>query len=144
MPNVSSKMLNHLARHPSAYARFAATGQLPESHRPKSPLIDLLRAIGPRWCGAIRGLQVSPALGYAGSRRFASAAQALNWLAPSDEVIGNYPAYSWQLKHFQQALWLQDLEAASTAFPQRLYELYPRLSRPAAGGVRMPPELDRP
>lgn len=141
MPAVSSKMLNHLARHPSAYARFAATGQIPQSHRPKSPLIDLLRAIGPRGCEAIRGLQVSLPLGYAGSRRFASASQALNWLAPSDEVIGSYPAYSWQIRHFSKQLWLQDLEAASTEFPQRLYELYPRLSRPAGAGHRAPQSL---
>jgi len=143
MPHVSSKMLNHLARNPAAYAHFAASGTLPQSHRPSSPLIDVLRAVGPRWCAAIRGLQVGPALGYTGSRRFATAAQALHWAAPSDEVIGHYPAQSWQIRQFSRTLWLQDLEAASTEFPQRLYERFPRLSRPAAAGVRMPAALDR-
>lgn len=122
-------MLNPLTRHPAAYARFAATGKLPPSYAPESPLIALLRAIGPRWCGQIRGLRVGPDLGYSGSRQFQTAAQALRWMAPDDEVIGSHPAESWRLKGFRDPLFLEDLAAHCSSFPERLYQEFPRLHR---------------
>lgn len=129
MPTVSSKMLNHLARNPAAYARFATTGALPASHTPRSPLIDLLTAIGPRWRGLVRGLTVGPELGYGGRRQFQTAAQALKWLAPDQEVIGHHPAESWRLKGFHTVLTLEDLQAHSASFPHKLMQAFPRLSR---------------
>jgi len=107
------------------------TGRLPQGVRPQSPLIDLLRALTPRDLLAIHGLTVDPRLGYQGSRQFHNAAQALNWLAPSDEVFDSFPAESWRHKGFSKRLTLRDLQANCAQFPEALLAHYPRLAGPA-------------
>lgn len=124
----TSKQLHLLATRPGAHARFVQTGQLPQGVAPKSPLIDLLRALSPRDLGAIRGLRVDASLGYGGSRQFQTAAQALRWLAPDDEVFGAFPAESWRLKNFSRKLTLADLARNCPELPAGLADRNPRLA----------------
>lgn len=100
--------------------------------RPKSPLITLLKALGPGELGFIKGVTVGPSLGYSGTHRFDFASQALRWVCPSDEVFGSFPAQSWCIAGFQKTLYLEDLAQCCSEFPQRLFERYPRLCRPTA------------
>ncbi len=123
----TAKQLHLLATRPSAYARFVTTGRLPRGVRPQSPLIDLLRALAPRDRLSIRGVVVDARLGYQGRRQFHDAQQALNWLAPSDEVFGFFPAESWRIKQFQRALTLDDLVANCSGAPAHLLLKYPLL-----------------
>ena len=123
----SSKLLHRLATHPHEYARWQLTGRLPSGVKPDSPLIRLLRALPARDLLRIKGVVVDSRLGYTGSRRFANAAQAIQWLAPSDEVFGSFPAESWRDKRFARQLTLEELAASCSEFPEQLYERFPGL-----------------
>ncbi len=123
----TAKQLHILATRPSAYARFVTTGRLPRGTRPQGPLIDLLRKLDPRERLSIRGVVVDARLGYLGRRQFHDAQQALNWLAPADEVFDAFPAESWRIKNFQRGLVLQDLAANCSVFPEQLFSKYSRL-----------------
>ena len=123
----SSKILHRLATRPHEYARYLQTGRLPRGVRPDSPLIRLLKALSPRDLVQIAGVTVNSSLGYTGSRQFANALQALQWVAPADEVFDSFPAESWRDKRFAKQLHLEDLGAVSARFPEHLYARYPRL-----------------
>ena len=126
MPN--SAALHRLATNPQAYARWKMTGRLPQGERPQGALIDLLQALSPRDRAGLRGVTVNPALGYNGSRQFASGVQALRWAAPSAEVFGSFPAKSWQIRHIRR-LSLDDLLANTAQAPSGIRERYPHLCR---------------
>ncbi len=130
---VHPKQIRELARSPSAYVKFQATGQLPRMVRPASPLITLLEAIHPRYLPHIIGVTVGPELGYSGSRTFHSAAQALQWVRPEREVLESrsFPAESWRLKNFRGKLHLEDLLDHSSDWPEQILQQHPRLRRPA-------------
>lgn len=102
--------------------RFQATGKLPSGIRPSSPLITLLEQIGAQDLAGIRGLTVDMRLGYAGSRTFQTAGQALLWLKPAAEVFGSFPAESWRIKECTRQLFLEDLQECSENFPERLLQ----------------------
>ncbi len=130
----SSKSLHRLATNPADYVRFLSTGRLPRGARPQGPLVELLAALSPRDLVRIRGVTVGPSLGYSGSRRFATAAQARQWVAPDDEVFGAFPADSWRDKRFVRPLHLEDLAECCAEFPEALLAAYPRLRRPTLPG----------
>ena len=123
MPAISPKAINRLIRRPHEFARFQATGQLPQGVRPQSPLIDALLKIPPADRVRIMGLRVDASLGYQGSRLFHNAEQALRWIRPDAEVFGSFPAESWRIKNFRGPLSLADLLRASASHPPRLAEL---------------------
>lgn len=125
----TSKQLNRLATNPADMMRFQATGKLPRGVKPASPLITLLEQIGVRDLTCIVGLTVDERLGYAGSRTFHTAAQAMHWLKPAPEVFGSFPAESWRIKAYSQQLYLEDLKACSTGFPESLLREHARLLR---------------
>lgn len=105
---MDSRTLHRLATNPKALMDFRATGRLPVSVKPKSPLITLLQSLHPRERVQIASVFVSEALGYTGARNFANAQQALNWLCPSGS--SSCPAsQSWQNKRFQKVLTIDDL-----------------------------------
>ena len=79
MPTITHLQMKELARNPSAYMRYQATGKLPPTVTPSSPLIDLLEAIPPRVRLRIRGVRIAPALGYQTARQFHTAEQLLKW-----------------------------------------------------------------
>jgi hypothetical protein len=126
----SSKALHRLATHPHEYARYLQTGQLPEGVTPRSPLITLLKRLSPRDLQQLRGVTVDGRLGYTGSRMFHWGTQALQWIAPSSEVFGSFPADSWRDKRFNRELFLEDLAECCSQFPATLFEKYPQLRRP--------------
>ena len=77
---------------------------------------------------------MGPALGYAGSRQFHTAEQALKWCRPAREMLEseNFPADSWRMKGFHKEIYLDDLLACATSFPDGLKSAYPRLCNPLA------------
>lgn len=127
---VSPKMLHRLATNPHDYMRFATTGRLPQSTRPSSPLITLLQAISPRDLARLVGVQVDARLGYTGSRQFHYGPQVLNWIYPSDEVFGSFPADSWRDKRFTGPLYLETLAECCASFPPEFFKRYRQLCRP--------------
>lgn len=101
--------MHRLATHPAELMRFQATGRLPSSVPPSSPLIELLRKIGPSDLTRLLGVTVDDRLGYTGSRQFQTAMQALNWVAPPGEHFDtHWPAESWRDKRFSRALTLEE------------------------------------
>ena len=137
---VTSKQLKRLATNPTDYVRFMATGQLPDTVRPTSPLIDLLLRLSPRDRIAIVGLTVDSSLGYSGSRIFGNAEQALRWIRPEAEMLRSesYPARSWQDKRFTGPITLDTLLEKASSYPASLRRGYPQLcARPA----RLAPQI---
>lgn len=126
------KQLHIIATRPAAYARFVATGQLPQGIRPCSPLIDLLSAIALPDRLAIRGVTIDERLGYQGSRRFHNAELALQWVRPSSEVFDSFPAETWRTKAFHRVLTLKDLAECCSLLPEAMFARYPRLGAPPA------------
>lgn len=116
---MSQNAINHMMRNPSAYLRYQATGELPRGVRPSSPLIDLLSKISPRDRLEIKGIRIHT-LGYSNSMVWQNAQQLMNWLKPSEEVFGSYPAGSYQDKRFRRVLTLDDLRSASSHCPERI------------------------
>lgn len=125
----TSKQLHRLATNPADMMRFQATGKLPSGVKPASPLITLLEQVGVRDLACIAGLTVDERLGYAGSRTFHTAAQALHWLKPAPEVFGSFPAESWRIKTYSRQLYLEDLRACCASFPKALLQEHARLLR---------------
>lgn len=118
--------MNHLMRSPSAFAKFQATGQLPRTFKPDSPLIRLLEQISPRDRMAIRGVKIGPQLGYSGGPQFHTAEQALRWCKPCEELLEttSCSAESWRIKSFNQQLTLDDLLKCCTFVPEGIRERY--------------------
>lgn len=127
----NSRMIRHLVTHPHDLMNFQATGRLPDSTRPASPLITLLKALAPRDLARLVGVTVDARLGYTGSRQFHYGPQALTWAAPSSEVFGSFPAESWQDKRFVGPLYLETLAECCYEFPEEFFDRYRALCRPA-------------
>lgn len=138
--NPTPKQMRAIARRPADHVRFMLTGRLPRTVRPASPLITLLEEIAPYDRVRIIGLKVGPELGYAGARHFQTAEQALRWIRPTNEMLESehWPAESWRMKHFTQALCIEDVMAASDRCPEDLAERYPTLRAHRAGRNRPP------
>jgi hypothetical protein len=110
---MSNDQIRRLMSSPRAMMLFKATGKLPDALlRPQSPLITLLDSIYPRDRLQITGVVIDHRLGYLGSRTFANAAQALNWLAPSNrpEHLASESACD---KRVKKVLSLEDLRACA-------------------------------
>lgn len=123
--SLSAWQMNQIARSPSAYLKFATTGNAPQPASPKSPLIDLLLSMSARERAAVRSLVVDHRLGYSGHRVFETAAHALNWLKPAYPAK-SYPSQSWQDKRFTRRLTLEDLLACSLAHQKETAPEAPR------------------
>ncbi len=119
MTRITQKQTQHLARNPQAYMQFKATGRLPATVRPSSPLITLLEAIPPRLRLLIHGIRLSPDLGYPSGLQFHNAEQLLRWLKPSGEMLvcQSWPADSCRDKRFQRRLNLKDLKPHCATWP---------------------------
>jgi len=129
---VSTRILHRLATNPVAHARFAATGRLPATVTPNSPLIEVLERISPRDRAQISGLTIGPELGYQGRRTFHTAEQALRWLKPHSEMLEDesWPAESWRIKRFARELRLDQLLQHAASWPPHMVDRYPRLCPP--------------
>ncbi|MGP9551754.1 MULTISPECIES: hypothetical protein [Halomonas] len=119
MPTITHLQMKELARNPSAYMRYQATGKLPPTVTPSSPLIDLLEAIPPRVRLRIRGVRLAPALGYQTARQFHTAEQLLKWLKPDQEMLQSrsWPAESYRIKRFTKRLIIDDLKPHCASWP---------------------------
>jgi hypothetical protein len=128
------QQLKRLATRPDEYMRFVTTGRLPRGIKPQGPLVELLSAVTPRDRLLLRGVRIDARLGYVGAVDFANAAHAWNWLAPSREVFGSFPAESRRDKRFTQQLFIEDLLECCSNFPEGFAQRYPRLRRPRPPG----------
>lgn len=119
MSHISQKQMRQLATNPAAMTRFRMTGELPRTVTPSSPLIDLLEAIPPQIRLQMRGVKLSPKLGYLSGAHFHNAEQLLKWLKPDREMLESqsWPAESQRDKRFRQRLTLEDLKAHCAAWP---------------------------
>lgn len=119
MNHISHKQMNHLMRNPQAYMKYRASGALPRTFRPASPLITLLESIPARLRSQIRGVRADPSLGYQCGLQFHTAEQLLRWAKPASEMLESesWPAESYRIKRFNQRLKLEDLKAVSASWP---------------------------
>ncbi|MCP1674528.1 hypothetical protein J2T57_001630 [Natronocella acetinitrilica] len=113
---MNSRMMRHLARRPRDMMRYQATGKLPATTSPDSPLIRLLQAIPPRERYAIHAVRLSQRLGYRCSHTFPSAEALLRYLAPNTEMIEGepWPAEALRDKGFRGPVTLEMLRAHTT------------------------------
>lgn len=109
---MNSKQARFLARNPRAMMQYKTTGRLPQIYRPRSPLIDLLETMSPRERVELRGIRLSPALGYQTGQTFANAEQLYRFVKPQAEMIEGepFPAESMRIKRFTKRLTLDDLK----------------------------------
>lgn len=119
MSHITNKQMHQLATNPHAYMKFRATGEVPRTVTPSSPLITLLESIPPRLRLQIRGVRLSPSLGYMTGMQFHNAAQLLKWLKPDNEMLEarSWPAESYRDKRFNKRLTLDDLKAHAASWP---------------------------
>jgi hypothetical protein len=138
---MNSKQIHRLATRPAEYAKYLATGRLPQGVRPASALISLLEQISLADRVRILGVVIDSSLGYAGSRQFFNAERALKWVKPDAEVFGSFPAQSWQDKRFLGPLYIDDLVAKAQSVPSDFLQRYARLCKPAEAGQSMHPRM---
>lgn len=109
---MNSRQASWIARHPKALMDYQTQGKLPRMVRPDSPLITLLESINPRDRLRIRGVRLSPKLGYQTAQQFQNAEQLYRWLKPRPEMIEGepFPAESFRIKRFAKRLVSDDLK----------------------------------
>lgn len=119
MSHITRKQMQHLMRNPTAYMEHRASGALPRTIRPASPLITLLESIPPCLRSQIRGVRIDPGLGYQCRFQFHTAEQLLRWVKPASEMLEceSWPAEAYRLKRFNHRLKLEDLQAYSASWP---------------------------
>lgn len=119
MSHITRKQMQHLMRNPKAYMEHKASGALPRTIMPASPLITLLESIPARLRSQIRGVRLDPSLGYQCRLQFHTAEQLLRWAKPASGMLEceSWPAESSRLKRFNQRLKLEDLKAFSASWP---------------------------
>jgi hypothetical protein len=125
----TSKQMRILATRPHELVRYMTSGKLPAMVRPQGPLIDLLLQIRHEDLVALRQISVGPELGYFGRRTFETAAHALRWIRPDDEVYGTFPADSHRNKSRTAPVYLEDLLEACDNAPPYLANRYPHLCK---------------
>jgi len=113
------KQMRHLMRRPQAMMRHQMTGRLPQMISPQSPLITLLESVRPHLRLLIRGIRLSPKLGYQTGQQFHNAEQLLRFLKPDQQMIEGepWPAESYRIKRFTTPLKLADLKDHCAQFP---------------------------
>lgn len=122
MNHITNKQMHYLATHPHAHAKFLMTGRVPREITLSSPLIDLLESLHPRERQSIRGVRLSPALGYQSRQQFHNAEQLYRWIKPAPRVLEStpVPAESVRIKRFHRKLTLNDLRKQSASWPDTL------------------------
>lgn len=131
--------IRQMLRSPTDMMRFQATGRAPQEYIPSSPLISLLERIGPGYLNQIANLTVDHRLGYAGTRKFVWASQALLWLKPGN-TFREPLSEGWRIKSFARQLHIDDLrECCSSELAEPILRRLQALSRPATGSrAQMP------
>lgn len=113
-----SKQIRELMRSPKAQIQHQLTGLPPRLITPDSPLIRLLEQCSVRQRIAIRGVTISPDLGYSSGPRFDNAEQLYRWLKPSAQMLESetWPAEARRIKIFSRHLTEHDLKKACTSW----------------------------
>lgn len=108
------RIARQLMRSPRQMIQYQTTGRLPRQTRLDSPLIRLLERYTPHQRLRIRGVRLSPSLGYRCGHQFHNAEQLLRWLQPHETHIEGEPApasESFRDKRFNAELSEADLKA---------------------------------
>ena len=124
-------LMAYLSRNPSAMIRYQASGRQPNRiRRRKTPVMQALESIGPRYRAALRSFTIDQRLGYRGRRTFATAENAYGWLGGDKvEQFEGEPrpaADSWIIKNYTGPVTWEALRACTGA----------TVSEAVAGGVR--------
>ncbi|KZX78303.1 hypothetical protein A3715_10640 [Oleiphilus sp. HI0009] len=96
--------MREIMRSQKAAHDFLVSGKLPQTTTPCSPLISYLERIPPRERAVPRLVKLHPKLGYESVASFSSLQQMLNYLKPSNQVIGSWPAESRRNKRFNSQI----------------------------------------
>ena len=136
---IPHRTMVRLLSNPDAYARFQATGELPQGVTPISPLIALLEEITQRSRIRIRNIHLHPQLGYLSGARFSNAELLLRWLKPAAVMYGPWPAESARIKQFRRTLCIQDLHRHSRVVPAVIHMANGSLARTADSSLSSEP-----
>lgn len=112
---MNSQQANWIAKNPKAMMDYKLRGRVPRLVRPQSPLITLLETFTPTDRLRIRGVQLSPKLGYQTRLKFHNAERLYRWLKPYHEIIEGqaFPAENFRHKGFTRPLRSDDLKSHS-------------------------------
>lgn len=126
---MNSKIMKELATNPRAHLEFTTTGRMPRLRDPlQTPLLRLLKQMGPRERGQYEGVTVSPELGYQCKIQFRTAEHLFRWLGGNEQHLERetIPGESYAIRHFQKSLTVEDLKAHAAMYPGK-----PKPERPA-------------
>lgn len=117
---MNSKIMKELATNPRAHMDVQATGRLPRLRYPlQTPLLQLLKSMGPRERGQYRGVRVSPDIGYQCKHEFPTAEHLFRWLGGNEQILErkSIPGESFAIRNFRKTLTVDDLKAHSQIYP---------------------------
>lgn len=110
---MQKKILDRLMRSGKAMNDFKTTGRLPVLTYPdRTPLWILLNSLSPMERFNLKGVTLSPKLGYRCNITFNTGEQLFAWLGGKSKKCGlqSYPCDSYSIKLFNKRLTLSDLK----------------------------------
>ncbi len=117
---MQGKIAKRLATNQKAHMDFITQGKIPRLKSPnRTPLWELLSKISPSHRTRIKGVKLSPTLGYNNSTVFANAEQLFNWLG-GNKLIGEWesnPADQCSIKRFSRKISLDEFLKNCSSYP---------------------------
>lgn len=116
----NSKQMRELMKNPKAMMDFQTRGLLPKMRKPiKTPLWELLNAIPARDRMSMRGIRLSPKLGYQNGTVFETAEHLFRWLGGNGELgpRETLPSESYAIRSFRKKLTLDDVKSHCAQVP---------------------------
>lgn len=103
---------------PGALMRYRRTGKPPALIEPRSPLITLLERYSACERLYMRGITLTPKLGYTGHLKFRDAQRLYCWLKPQPRMLEteHWPAEYRRIKEFSKKLSEDDLKSECSSW----------------------------
>lgn len=99
-----NEQLRALMRSPKKMMDYQLRRKMPEVRKPNSPLIRYLESIPMRERIELKHVRLSPKLGYNTGTSFQNAEMMLKWLKPRNWMSTSWPAESYRIKSFHEAI----------------------------------------
>lgn len=114
------RQVKAISQSPGALMRYRRTGKPPALIEPRSPLITLLEQYSACERLYMRGITLTPKLGYTGHLKFRDAQRLYRWLKPQPRMLEfeYWPAESRRIKQFHKKLSEHDLKMACATWYQ--------------------------
>jgi hypothetical protein len=109
---MKNSQIKYMMRNPKSLMEHQMTGRLPSVRKPtRTPLWTLLDSMTPRQRIDIKGVVLSPKLGYQCNIQFGSAEQLFDYLGGHTEIVGNsrLPSEERIMAGFNKKLQISDL-----------------------------------